>query len=487
MKLDILNGSWGYFLVALALAAILVPLMRPFSFMLGAVDKGEGRRVHTGVIPRLGGVGVYLAFLLPALYSLLDGAWDDTHQRYWGILAGSLIIFIIGFYDDLKGAKVSHKLIAEVIAALVIYFYGISIEHLTLPFLGTVPLGWLSLPVTVLWVVIITNAINLIDGMDGLAAGTGICIALTFLLTSDPAMPHLALTCVILIGALAGFLLYNFPPASIFMGDAGSLFIGFLLAALSIRYSFKATALATMMVPMVVFTIPLADMSYAIVRRYYRGLALGSPDKEHIHHKLLEMGLSKTKALVIISLVNIGVMLTALVTLKQQDRDAIWLIIALFLLLISGIHLLGYQKFIPLTKELLRHLDMNRKRRYNNFLIRRFRHRVLHGRTAEELKGALQEIAQQFGFGSVRIYVFTYSSEAPLWEYGVISPADSVASLLLSIPLMAEGNQWGRIKVARPMDDEPLLCLYELFSAISEATVRLGAFAQPPGGAGPAR
>ena len=479
MKLPVLNGSLGYFLLALGLAVFLVPLMRPLAFMLGAVDKGEGRRVHTGVIPRLGGIGVYFAFIIPTLYSLLDGDWDNTHRLYWGILAGSFIIFLIGFYDDLKGAKVSHKLFAEVIAASVIYSCGISIEHLTIPFVGTVALGWMGLPVTVLWVVVITNAINLIDGMDGLAAGTGIFIALTFLLTADPTMPHLALTCVILIGALVGFLIYNFPPASIFMGDAGSLFIGFLLAALSIRYSFKATALATMMVPLVVFTIPLADMTYAIVRRYYRGLALGSPDKEHIHHKLLEMGLSKTKALVIISMVNVAVMLLALVTLNQQDRNAIWLIIVLFMLVIAGIHLLGYQKFIPFTRELLRYLELGRKRRYNNFLIRRFRHQVLHGKTAGEVRGFLDEIAANFRFNSVRLYVYSRSTEVPVWEYGALTSTDAVSALLPSIPLISEGKQWGRIKVSRAMDDEPLLCSFELFFAISEAADRLVALELP--------
>ena len=471
--MPVFNGSIGYFLVALGLAVLVVPLMRPISFFLGAVDKGEGRRIHSGVIPRLGGIGLYLAFLIPMVFSLMSGAWDDTHQRYWGILAGSLIIILIGFYDDLKGAKVSHKLIAEVIAALVIYFCGISIEHMTIPFVGTVTLGWLSLLVTVLWVVVITNAINLIDGMDGLAAGTGIFIALTFLFTADPSMPHLMLTCIILIGALTGFLIYNFPPASIFMGDSGSLFVGFLLAALSIRYSFKATALATMMVPMVVFTIPLADMTYAVVRRYYRGVALGSPDKEHIHHKLLEMGFSKTKVLIVISTVNVLVMMTALFALKHEDRNVIWLIVVLFLLVIASVHLLGYQKFVPFTKGLVKHLEMNRKRRYNNFLIRRFRHHVLHSRSGEEVKACLQEIVAQFGFNSVRLYVYASSADTPLWEYGVITRDDSISSLLLSIPLISEGSQWGRVKVARAMDDEPLLCLFEFFSAISEASSRL--------------
>jgi len=457
-----------YFVVALALAAILVPLMRALSFRLGAVDKGEGRRVHSGIIPRLGGVGIYGAFLIPTIYMLLGSQWNPDHTRFMGILLGSLVIVGIGFYDDLKGAKVSHKLLAEVIAALIIYVWGIRIEHLTIPLFGSIQLGWISLPVTLFWIVAITNAVNLIDGLDGLAAGTGICVSLILLFTAISGQEHLQLTCITLIGALAGFLIYNFPPATIFMGDAGSLFVGFLLGALSIQYSVKATALATMMVPLIAFSIPLLDMTYAVGRRYYRGLALGSADKEHIHHKLLDKGFSKRGVLGVIFLANIVIMGLAVLMLEYQGQGPLWVSGAIFLLAVAGIRLLGYQKFLPLWQSMKRNYHLNKKRRYHNFLIRKFKQQAKQPGTAADLHACLASLMEHYGFSSARIDIYQGNETTVFWEYGSLPQGDNT-SLVASVPLATkEGVIIGRMFVAKDMVGDYLLCSAKLFSSISE-------------------
>ena len=243
---------FSYFSVSFVLAVLIVPLMKPLSFEVGAVDTGSWRRVHTGIIPRLGGIGIFLAFAVPLIFSLTRGEWDAFHDSMTGILVASAIVFLVGVYDDIKGARVRHKLLAEIAASVLVYSWGVRITAISNPFGGMITLGWLALPVTVLWIIIITNAVNLIDGLDGLAAGTVILIAATlFSLTGSEF--HLQLTFILLIGSMLGFLLYNFPPASIFMGDSGSLFLGFFLASTSIISLKKATAMATIMVPIIAF------------------------------------------------------------------------------------------------------------------------------------------------------------------------------------------------------------------------------------------
>ncbi|HXX54207.1 MAG TPA: MraY family glycosyltransferase, partial [Thermodesulfovibrionales bacterium] len=260
---NMLYYFFSYFTVSVLLAMLFVPLMRPLSFKVGALDKGKGRRMHKGIVPRLGGIGIFLAFLIPLGFSLTRGMWGEFYEKMICILIASTVVMLVGVYDDIKGATIRNKLIAEVLAALIIYKWGISITTISNPFGGLISLGWFSLPLTVLWIIIVTNAVNLIDGLDGLAAGTGIFICAAFFLLPGTDF-HLQLTYVILAGALLGFLRYNFPPASIFMGDSGSLFLGFFLGATSVLSSRKATAAVTIMIPIMAFSLPLMDMFYAV-------------------------------------------------------------------------------------------------------------------------------------------------------------------------------------------------------------------------------
>lgn len=464
--------SWYYLMTAAVLSAVLVPLMRPLAFQLGAVDRGTGRRVHSGIIPRLGGVGIFLAFLIPASFSLTQSPWDATHDLYLGLLMGSLVIFLVGLYDDIKGARVSHKLLAETMAAMIIYAWGIRIDFITSPFGGRIELGLIGLPVTVLWIVIITNAVNLIDGLDGLAAGSAICIAATFLIMSGANMEHLQIICIILIGALAGFLIYNFPPASIFMGDSGSLFVGFILGALSIRHSMKATALATVMVPVIAFSLPLMDMAYAIVRRYYRGIPLDTADKEHIHHKLLEKGLSKARVLIILYMINIAIMLFALIMVRQH-RNGIFLgIVGLTVFAMAGVRFFGYLNFIPFVKDMKRSFELNRKRKYNNFVIRQFVHHAAKTVSLNELKPYLAHVLKLYRFSSVRITVFAYDPDVPFLKVGKDPIEDNENRLVIRVPILSGGTLYGFMDLTREMDGDCLLCSFQLFNAVSEAIVR---------------
>ena len=471
MTVKILYYFISYAAAAFLLALALTPLMRPLAFKLGAIDKGTGRRVHTGKIPRLGGGAIFIAFLLPIVFSLTRGVWDSFHDKMVAILVASTIVFFIGIYDDLKGATIRNKLFAEVLAAAIIYFWGIRISVLSNPFGAPLALGWLSLPVTVLWIIIVTNAVNLIDCLDGLAAGTGILISLALVSLSGSDV-HMQLAYVILAGGLAGFLVYNFPPASIFMGDAGSLFIGFFLGAISILSSQKATAIATIMIPIIAFGFPLMDMLYAVLRRYYRGIPLGSADKEHIHHKLLERGLSKRKVLFVLYFINVSAMLAVLLLVKRQlNADFLGLaMLAVFAVL--GLRAFGYIEFLPFFRDMTRNYDIGRKRKYFGYVIKRFRKSARASTSLEELKPRLTLLMKEYNFSAVEIYLYPLKKDAPFFVYGSADATGPQNPLILSFPITRGDGAIGNVYISREIGDDYFLCATELVRAVSEEVGR---------------
>ncbi len=330
----------------------------------------------------------------------------------------------------------------------------------------------MSLPVTILWIIVITNAINLIDGLDGLAAGTGLLAAATFFMLSGQDT-HLQLVYVTLGGALLGFLRYNFPPASIFMGDSGSLFLGFLLGATSIVSSHKAAAVATLMIPFIAFSIPLMDMLYAVLRRYYRGLPLSSPDREHIHHKLLERGLTRKKVLFILYAANIAVMLTVLLLIQRQ-RDLDFIIIFIFFIVaVVGFRLLGYLEFLPTVREMVRGFDLGRRRKYFSYVLRRFRKGVRESASADELRPLLTSLMEEFRFSAAEVRLFTSGGERTFFRYG--GGATPGEHLVLTIPLLGRDSaRLGVVSISRSLaDDQAALCTDELIRALSEELSRI--------------
>jgi UDP-GlcNAc:undecaprenyl-phosphate GlcNAc-1-phosphate transferase len=479
MTVRLLYYFISYFAVAFGLALALTPLMRPVSFKLGAIDTGTGRRVHTGRIPRLGGVGIFAAFMLPVVFSLTRGEWDSFHDSLTAVLIASAIVFCIGLYDDLKGATIRNKLFAEVLAASVIFFWGIRITVISNPFGSPIALGWMSFPMTVLWVVVVTNAVNLIDGMDGLAAGTGILISFTLfsLYASDT---HMQLAFIIMAGSLAGFLVYNFPPASIFMGDAGSLFLGFFLGALSILSSHKATAIATIMIPIVAFSFPLMDMFYAVLRRFFRGVPLGEADKEHIHHKLLDKGLSKRKVLLVLYAFNVFIVISVLLVVRRQLNVDFFGLLLLVGLGVFGLRALGYIEFIPFIKEIFRGHTMARKRKYFNYLITKFRQGAAKSVSADDLRASLTAMVKEYNFSFTEVHLDLPGISNPFYLF--VDKSRTGNPLKLSFPLMSGQNKFmGYIQIRKQVDDDYFLCTAELVRALSEEVVRFAVNNLDPG------
>ena len=288
----------------------------------GAIDRPGNGKIHTRSVPRLGGVAIVAAFLAGSGLACLlasDRMGAEWGRHYLGVILGGAIIVGLGLYDDRRGAKAPVKFLIQILAALVLLGFGYGIEKVTNPFGGQLAVGWWGGPLIVGWIVLLTNALNLIDGLDGLACGVaaiaGIILSVAAF-TEGLFVPCLALS---LAGACLGFLRYNLFPARIFLGDTGSLFLGFLLAALSIQGSFKTTAGMALALPLVALLVPLADTVTAFLRRILSGHHPFAADQRHVHHRLLAMGYSQPQAVLLIYALQINLGVIALV-LKFAGR-----------------------------------------------------------------------------------------------------------------------------------------------------------------------
>jgi len=312
-------------------------------------DAKDERKIHTGLISRLGGIGIIFSLIISGIVTTLVTAkllhtsiifQLPRHHNILLLLTGVLIIFLIGIMDDFTDMKARIKLIGQVIAALLVIAGGVGIRNFTLPFTElTLPLGWFGPVLTLFWIVGMTNAINLIDGMDGLSAGissmTCFIYGIAFMISGSTMLSIISFT---LLGSLMGYLFYNFPPAKIFMGDSGSLSLGFILAILPLLgHPESGTSLV---MPVVMLFIPIADVLAAVLRRKRKGLHFFVPDKEHMHHKLLDLKLDARQILsIVIGLQIISGFSVLLFLLIKGPLRFIPVLFALFLVVILFLYL----------------------------------------------------------------------------------------------------------------------------------------------------
>jgi len=289
------------FLIALVLTILLTPMVRSFAPEIGAVDKPAERKVHTKTTPRTGGIAIFLGFSVAVLFGLLIGAEHGMKinpHPILGILLGASIVALVGLADDMRRLKPLTKLIWQLIGAAITVYFGVEISFVSnLMINGIIPLGWVAIPLTLIWLVGMTNAVNLIDGLDGLASGvTLIAAGALFIVAVRTHQPGAALLMLALAGSALGFLRYNFFPATIFLGDSGSYFLGFILAGSAIIGVFKTTLVVALFLPLVVLAVPIFDTTFAIIRRVRSHKSLFSADDKHIHHLLLRAGLTQKEA-----------------------------------------------------------------------------------------------------------------------------------------------------------------------------------------------
>lgn len=316
--------------VAFALSFAATPLVRMFAFKIGAIDdpKRDERRMHKEPIPRIGGLAIFLGFMA----SVLIFADIDTQMR--GILFGVVIIMVLGLIDDITPLPALLKFVVQIIAALIPIFSGVRIEVITNPnFFSASPyleLGKWAIPVTVVWIVAITNSVNFIDGLDGLAVGVSAISAFSMLIIAMMLFcPNIAVVTAALAGACVGFMPYNLNPAKIFMGDVGATAIGFILACLSVQGLFKFYALISFAVPFMLLALPIFDEVFAIVRRLLKGQNPMSPDRGHVHHRLIDMGFNQKQVVAIMYTMSGMLGVTAVVLTASGEMRAILLLLAM--------------------------------------------------------------------------------------------------------------------------------------------------------------
>ena len=277
--------------VAFIASILLTPLVKRLAFRIGAVDAPNHRKVHARIMPRLGGLAIFGAFIIGFFFLKLTTGFERDYM--YAILIAATIIVITGIIDDMREISAKAKLLGQIIAACIVVFGGgIYMQEINLPFGGELAFGWVGIPLTIIWIVGITNAINLIDGLDGLAAGVStialITLAIMAMIMGNGIVIAMA---SILAAATIGFLFFNFHPAKIFMGDTGALFLGFMIAVLSLL-GFKNVAVISFVIPVIMLGVPISDTFFAIVRRLREGKKWSDPDKSHLHHRLLALGLS---------------------------------------------------------------------------------------------------------------------------------------------------------------------------------------------------
>ncbi len=297
----------------LGVAAIVTlgvtPLVRLVALRLGLVDRPGGRKVHTKPTPRVGGVAIFLGFAAAIavqfggeIYYGWPGGLSEGRSAVIGCLAGMAVVFVVGLIDDVVTLNPGAKLMGQLFGAVIVVLSGLRIEFVGNPFGGgLILLGLLSVPVTVIYIVAFTNVINLIDGLDGLAAGVSAIAAVSLLvLALQSNQPDAAVFAAALIGACLGFLRHNFSPASIFMGDSGSMLLGFALAAISLLGIMKSVAAIALAVPLLIIGVPIFDTASAIIRRLLHRRPIQEADRGHIHHRLLGRGFGQRQTVLII-------------------------------------------------------------------------------------------------------------------------------------------------------------------------------------------
>lgn len=466
------------FALAIGMSLLLTPMVIRSAGALKLYDAPDGgRRLHDEPVPRLGGIAVYLIaaavacliFIRASPLFVTSGPVGDAQIRFlMGAFLGSAMLFLVGLIDDVRGLSAGTKSIAQVAAACIAYYFGARIGAVALGYGVGVPLGILEFPLIVLWIVGVTNAFNFIDGLNGLAGGIAVVAAATIVIVALVLGNFVVLLpAVALAGALLGFLRFNFPKARIFLGDSGSLSVGFLLAVLSVHASVNDAGAVLVVVPVLAIFVPLLDAALAIVRRWLRHVPLSGADARHIHHRLLALGLTSSRTAVILwalaaAMAGFG-LLIALTAPFVAASIAILGLVGVAVLLIYGTNLLSYHELIVAGEVLMSAPARARRVISDQILALDVTAQIANADSVASLSGILSGAAAQFGFFGMELVgrdaVDARMSERTLgskWAWKLDYPIrfgsdDSDVSYILSIWCSPdEGTRpYGAERVAR--------------------------------------
>ncbi|MEP6569151.1 MAG: MraY family glycosyltransferase, partial [Acidobacteriota bacterium] len=453
----------------------------------------DGRRVHTSAIPRLGGVGIYLSLML-ALSSLIFISNLVTESlAYFSplllkVLIPSSLVLLLGVYDDLRGTNAAVKFIGLGMIASLFYAMGGRIEALAIPFVGTVVFPpVMSFILTIFWLVAISNAFNLIDGMDGLATGAALFSSVVILIVAlSGGHSVMIVVTIVICGALAGFLRYNFNPASIFLGDSGALFVGFLLASLSLLGAQKATTAVAVITPLLAFGLPVVDTTVTMARRLIGGRSMFTGDGEHIHHMLLARGWSQRRVVLILYSVCAMFALVATLSTKTSSPMTGFVLFVIAAAVIVAVGNLRYHEVDELRAGVKRTVGDRRVRVANNVRVRRAGLALSKASSLNEIFEALSGMLEfeEFAFANVQLgqkgraedcerafnamehrrplqrVEFSQGQVGWSWKRNGVAEDAVIGSSdywCFRLPLSTKGGDWGWINLYRPLSGQPLL------------------------------
>ena len=511
-----MNTFFALFLIATVASLITTPLIRRFCQRYKLLDvPSDERRLHRLAIPRLGGVALYLSCCLslsalPFVDNLLTQALRDLSFEALTLFIPASLVLLLGIYDDLRGANATVKFVGLGAIASLFFLLGGRIDAISIPFLGSIHLPLIiSFLVTVVWLVGIANAFNLIDGMDGLAAGTALFSSLVILAVSVSQQRTLSIVVtLVLCGALAGFLRYNFNPASIFLGDSGALFIGFLLAALSVLGTQKATTAVAVMVPILAFGFPVVDTTITMGRRLISRKPIFEGDKEHIHHMLLERGWSQRRSALVLYGVCAAFALVALMFPATGTKLPGFLMFVISVAVIVAVGHLRYHEVDEIKAGVKRTVGDRRVKVANNVRVRRATNALSRASDLHEMFQATRSILEigEFTYATAmvgqpgradinEVAVNTSLQRHPkqelemrngrvYWSWSEEQEEErddvtrSLSTWSLRLPLVKEGVEWGWLNLYRRFDNRALLVdtnyLSDLFRReLTEAAARI--------------
>jgi UDP-GlcNAc:undecaprenyl-phosphate GlcNAc-1-phosphate transferase len=461
------------FCAAFFLSTVLTKYVRDLAHARGWLEcPALDRHVHTIPLPRIGGVAIFASLAISIAGALLVARWTNSSLLPYApvakLLGPALIVFLLGLYDDLRGASPTIKFLVQAMAASLLYLGGYGVHHFDLVLSGHVLRSFIGLPLTILWVLLVTNAFNLIDGLDGLAAGSALfSTVVIFALTLFAPNTMVSVVAIVLAGVILGFLRFNFHPASIFLGDSGSLFVGFVISALAIASSQKAPTIVAISIPLVSLGFPILDVVLAVGRRFLGGKPLFRGDRDHIHHKLLKRGLSQREAVLLLYAVTAGFGFVSLVLLHRSAEIALILALTGTAVLV-GVQQLRYEEF----GEMLSILQRATRRRQivaNHVAVRRATETLDGCNEFRSICRVLQETLQPVGFDGIRFQMlhpngFTAESFVPLnYEPDgklVLSWCDrglDDAPWELRLELVAPSHErWGYLSLIRLSSGKPM-------------------------------
>lgn len=321
------------FIASFVTVLIVTPFVIKFAIKIGATDKPNKRKVHQKIMPRLGGLAIFIGVVVGYFVAGLQT------QRVITISIGACLIIIIGILDDLYELSAKVKFLSQIVIACLIVSSGLKIDFITIPFVvEKMQLGIFSYPLTVFWIVGITNAVNLIDGLDGLAAGiSSIGISALGILAALSGKGLILTLAVIILGSTLAFLFYNFYPAKIFMGDTGSLFLGYCISVLSLLGLYKSVTLFSIIIPIIILGVPVFDTLFAIIRRIMNRQPISAPDKSHLHHRIMALGLSHRNTVLIIYCIGILFSVAAILL----ESVTLWVALIVLVMLFIIVHIIA--------------------------------------------------------------------------------------------------------------------------------------------------